>query len=1367
MNKTLLTLAVACTLSWMGAHAQPIMSYDFESKVGNYNEITGGTIVLGNDSIGEKIQNLVFIGSTTGTKKMTTAAGFPIGFDFIYNNEVMNQFAVGTHCYIALGKDQIKINPERGAFFLNDTDDGTTNIIQTGVNTELSGLETTEISYKVEGVAPNRILIVQYKNLGMALDYSGTIGSINMQIRLYETSNKIEMIYKGWHDAISDKSRNARVGIKGENGDLHLRYNEDGDWQNTQKVTENGYMSWDADSKLVDGLTYTFIPCKDCETPTAQPSNLVLQPKTISISGSFDKIETADHYLTILSETETLSEMPRDNTYYESEDKIGNGTVIAFDSTNIFTTPKSLILSGAKKYYVHVFGANTFCMFGPKYNVTSPLTKEVITMPAAPASLEIVENGYEKVVLKAEKDAAGNKILIAMTMEYCRDDVNNITIDGKFGQPTATMQVGDMIEGGGKVIFVGDKTESIPVEGLENNNIYHFKAWSIDKDGKCSTEGANANVLTWGRLPYEPKFEQMPGGRPYDWEGEGDAFSINDYNGYRLFTRVAASPDGTVNTLITPWVLLGEGRNRFILDWNIFIFNRLGNTPYNEWKDNDLFELQISKDGKEFKPIATYNKDNAPQLKTADTYARLYIPVDTLSNEKVKFRIYWKCYGGVECYIKNIKIEERGECDYPINPSVDAKSIIGDQALISWKSQGEENNWDIHYRIATGDAGGEQEWSNPLEVNTNPYLLTGLPTQKNIELQVRAKCSMTSQSVWSETLTFATGYGIPFTEEFTATDLPAGWEFKTGAIGDPTEFCEGSQCNIQWNWLSSYRQKGMFLSPSGGSANDWLLMPIIDMEDGSANYTLSFSIMMARPGAATDEAYYVVVSTDEGATFSSKNVIDTITKAEFPEAYADKTYTVSLKGLKGKIRPALYVKATDGQASYIQLKKVAVEASCPSDIETTVSDITTESAKVTWTSEAEEFYVFIRKAGETTKAYEKVTAKEKAFTDLEARTTYEVGITKMCAVGDTARVKITKFTTLALAPCEMVTNITSTPSQFSAVITWEGDAANYNLRYRLKGTEEWTTKNTTETSYTIEGLEAEKEYEYAIQSVCSAADGDQSDWTETKSFTTLAITCFPPTNIRAVPTHKSATLTWEGEAENYDLDFRKGTEEWATRAVTGKTAELTELEPETVYTVRLRSKCSATDISVWSSAVEFTTTAIPPCVAPTNLTVTSLTATTAKLNWDADESNLSWDLRYRVNTATTWNTETGLTVKTYDLANLTENTTYLWAVKATCDEGRTSAWATQKKFTTETTGISQTALNALNVYVSGNVLNVINAEHCWIENIQVYSLNGQLLYTYKIDSDENVLIPMSLRQTKVIVKVNGKDWNKAYHTIFK
>lgn len=1365
MNKTLFSLAVVCILSCMGVHAQPIMSYGFESKAGTYEEITDGTLILKNDSIGAALNAIAFYGSDTTDRatQLTTKAGISIGFDFVFNNTTMNQFVIGGSGFLAFGKDSVTIDPDSPYFISNTDSEGKYNVVFSIRNAETHGNRDTEISYKITGEPGSRILTVQYKNLRfMDMWGSNFLNNAQLQFKIYENSNKIEIIYKDWKNNSSGYIP-ARVGIKGSmENDFLMVTSTSNSWSDVSAEPDPYVnISWNSTCYPADGLTYTFTACKECQVPTGQPTNLVLTPKTISISGSFDKTATADYYLTVMTTTDNLSATPQDATFYQPGDTLGNGTVIAFDTLSTFETPETL--TGAKQYYFHVFGATSYCMFGPKYNTTQPLKNQIETMPAAPASLEVTENGYDKITLKAMSNAAGDQVLIAITEKYGYDQNSNIIIDGEFGQPTGSMIAGQEIEGGGKVIYIGNAPENLPVENLDNNNLYHFKAWSLNSRNQYSTVGVNANVLTWGKLPYESKLNQMPPySAPFGWEVNGGFRVENNRLTDMYYLSCLTSAVPVTNELTTPWILLGEGTNRMIFDLNISTYAGRATVLYNEWADNDVIDVQISNDGTSFNTIYTINKDNAPQLATVDSYKRLYIPFDTLSNQKVKFRIHWVCNKAqTTLKLQNIKIEEKSECDYPVDLTVDASSIIGDQALASWISQGEENVWEMRYRVA-----GEEEWGEPFEVNTNPYLLTQLPSQSNIELQVRAKCSLTSHSVWSDTYSITSGYTVPFTEEFTGTELPVGWEFETGAIADTTVFCEGSLCTKQWRWSTAFYQRGLILTASGTTADEWLLMPVIDLEDGSANYTLSFDITMTNVSADNDEEYYVVISTDGGKTFSKNNIIKTIKKEDLPERNQTKTYDVPLNGYKGQVRLALYVKSTTGRASNVKLAKVSIEASCPSDIVATVSDITPESAKVTWTSEAEEFYVFIRKAGETKKEYEKLTVKEKTFSNLEARTAYEVGITKMCAVGDTAKAVIAAFTSQALAPCEQVTNITTAPSQFSAAVTWEGDAANYNIRYRLKGTENWTTKNTDETSYTIEGLESEKEYEYGIQSICSEADGDQSEWTETKSFTTLAITCFPPTNIQAVPTYKSATITWEGTADNYEIGFRKGTEEWTTSEVAGKTKEFTDLEAETVYSIRLRSICSATDMSAWSSAVEFTTTAIPACVMPTNLTVTGLTATSAKLSWDADESNLSWDIHYRIGTATSWTDEKELTDKTYDLTGLMENTAYIWAVKATCDEGRTSAWSNQNRFTTEASGIDEIATNALNVFVSGNILNVINGEHCLIDNIQVYSLNGQMLNMYTIDSDENVLIPMNLKQTKVLIKINGKDWSKTYPVLF-
>lgn len=64
-----------------------------------------------------------------------------------------------------------------------------------------SGVSESDISYKVEGTAPNRILKVQWKNVGFYGDYDddGICQDFaNFQVWLYETSMTIEYHYGQW-----------------------------------------------------------------------------------------------------------------------------------------------------------------------------------------------------------------------------------------------------------------------------------------------------------------------------------------------------------------------------------------------------------------------------------------------------------------------------------------------------------------------------------------------------------------------------------------------------------------------------------------------------------------------------------------------------------------------------------------------------------------------------------------------------------------------------------------------------------------------------------------------------------------------------------------------------------------------------------------------------------------------------------------------------------------------------------------------------------------------------------------------------------------------------------------------------------------
>ena len=501
---------------------------------------------------------------------------------------------------------------------------------------------------------------------------------------------------------------------------------------------------------------------------------------------------------------------------------------------------------------------------------------------------------------------------------------------------------------------------------------------------------------------------------------------------------------------------------------------------------------------------------------------------------------------------------------------------------------------------------------------------------------------------------------------------------------------------------------------------DWVVTPKIDLGNGSFHSKLEFDLKLnvINSNPIDENSYFaLVISKDGGASFRKENVIKEW-KASDITAIGDSThYSVDLSQHTGIVRLGFYaMSTTSSSAEQLTLDNVAFIETCPAAVNAKANEVTSESATITWEGNADEWLTFVRKAGETLKEYTKQPEAKLVLTGLTPKTNYEVGITKACAANDTARVVIVSFTTQSLAPCPLPEEITATPSTKVVTINWAGEADSYNVRFRQTGTEEWVNKTTRENTLTVDGLETETEYEYMLQAVCSSAEGDISLWTEPAQVTTLAITCFPPADIAIQTTHKSATVTWNGEADNYQLAYKTGENAWSTQAIGNvRTFTLENLSATTAYTLRMRSICSVNDTSEWSATSDFRTQEIPVCSLPTGLKASGITDTAAKLEWEADESNLSWDVRYRAGTATAWTTISNLEVKNYQVNDLIPNTAYIWTVKATCDEGRTSAWAAQERFESKLSGIGHIGAGDLKVYVSNKIINIQNPSNVRID----------------------------------------------------
>jgi hypothetical protein len=261
-NIGLLFLGVVFSLKIQAQVATP--NYTFSTSVGTYTPITGGTVAASSHE-------------ATSVWDAALITNRPIGFSFKYNDTVYTQFSINPDGYIAMGssigttftpistanssplssKNSIAAMARNlagshlifgsisgntitttlpvttGGIVVNDTITGpnipapgrvVTAITATTITFSgapvgaASGAfiqKTGEIRYETIGSAPNRTLVVQWKNARVA---AGTVENqwFNFQIRLNEADNTIEVVYGSCSFAGGTSTPgSAQVGLRG------------------------------------------------------------------------------------------------------------------------------------------------------------------------------------------------------------------------------------------------------------------------------------------------------------------------------------------------------------------------------------------------------------------------------------------------------------------------------------------------------------------------------------------------------------------------------------------------------------------------------------------------------------------------------------------------------------------------------------------------------------------------------------------------------------------------------------------------------------------------------------------------------------------------------------------------------------------------------------------------------------------------------------------------------------------------------------------------------------------------------------------------------------------------------------------------
>jgi hypothetical protein len=169
-------------------------------------------------------------------------------------------------------------------------------------------------------------------------------------------------------------------------------------------------------------------------------------------------------------------------------------------------------------------------------------------------------------------------------------------------------------------------------------------------------------------------------------------------------------------------------------------------------------------------------------------------------------------------------------------------------------------------------------------------------------------------------------------------------------------------------------------------------------------------------------------------------------------------------------------------------------------------------------------------------------------------------------------------------------------------------------------------------------------------------------------------------------TTTGATISWAAVsgATSYNVQYKLSTATtWTTTTSTTTSKALTGLTAGSTYNYQIQAVC-ASGSSAYSTASSFTTTSATSCGNPSGLTATAITTTGATLGWTAVSGATSYNVQYKLSTATTWTTTTSTTTSKA-LTGLTAGSTYNYQIQAVCASG-TSAYVSSTFTTSASTG---------------------------------------------------------------------------------
>ncbi|PPD00316.1 MAG: hypothetical protein CTY35_02635 [Methylotenera sp.] len=765
-------LVIGCVFLFTGhLSSAQVSTYSFNEQLDIYNEITGGTTAYA----------APWDNHTPGSAHLA-----PFGFDFIYNGNPtpITQCYISPNGFITFGATQptnlLSAPISSGLAFTG---------VVCPLGTDLvSGVGAQPVTYTTEGTAPNRVFVVQWKNVERKL----STGVFNFQIRLYETTNAIELRY-GFCFPDDTTPITAQVGLRGPtnvflNGNVNNRFqtgaNLNQTWftKSVKGTANSNTMNTSVAEYPDNGLVYTYTPPPTCSSlPVAgAPSNLQIGTTSIAptsfVGNSFVPFASPDvQYIVLRSLTNT----PPDGTILTNGTFYNNGSTIALTyfvvSNNSTSSFVQTGLNPNTPYFYWVVPYNGLCLGAPFYNLANMISATQTTCIPAPSLITpatgINGNGFTanwNPVLGATDyliDVSTNSAFTALVPGFIALSSAGLTTITLTDLPPMTVYyyrvravgLGCSVNSGFGVVNLSLTCGYYFVPYTQN-----FDATAVGAIPPCTTVvNDNADALLWSTQTINPAstpralyINKNPAADMDDWFFL-PGIKLTGGTTYRLTFRYNSLANGTFTEKLR--VRIGDGPSVAQMNVTILDLPNIINTVY--------------------------------QLATVD-----FTPVTT--------GVYYYGFQGYSfanqsyLVLDDINIKVAPSCFEPENLALAVSGIttstISFDPPLTVPSQG----YDYFLSNSPTVPTGATTPTGSLPFGSSSLNLVGLTASSQYYLWIRGNCGPGNVSVWSSTLDFSTDCNPP-----TFTTITPGIRCGLGTVS-----------------LSAI--------PNAGSTTEWYDMPV-------------------------------------------------------------------------------------------------------------------------------------------------------------------------------------------------------------------------------------------------------------------------------------------------------------------------------------------------------------------------------------------------------------------------------------------------------------------------------------------------------------------------------------------------------------